>query len=486
MATPLWLTLANEGSGTTIADTSSGTPVNLAITAGGTGAWASQGSAGQGYGWTAATSTGRAAATASGTKIATALNGGKQVCIECAITLASGSITPGTAGICTFGPGLFIATDDMISLQWPSSGEADNSHLKVAAVLNGTDNNYSEFPTLSLGYQVIQLIVDTSQATAANRIQGYVNGFKAALTQNQAVPPQNSTFGSAATLETGTLSLFAQSITGYSYAFGALYSSASMLTGSDCLSHALRLFGTNDADPNAAGVALLAASTNGGTNDVSSSTADHSLSFTITIGSGANRKVGISVAYFGVTTGVTSITFNGSSTGVHLTAQQQATFTSLAGCDYYEILDANLPAAGTYTIAVTVDGALGVACGSPLYVEGVAQSYSTNTGLATGTGTSLTATLGSNAVAGSLLVGELLDVSFGDTPVSGSNQLRLVSQQTSSVIEQTVDGKYVPTAGANSMSWSGLTNTTGKIGIAVEVQLFPSNEALFFGSGTTS
>ncbi len=118
------------------------------------------------------------------------------------------------------------------------------------------------------------------------------------------------------------------------------------------------------------------------------------------------------------------------------------------------------------------DGAAGVACGSPIYVTGVAQSYANNVGLATGTGTGITATLAGSASAGSILVGQMLDVSFGDAPISAVNQLRLATQATSSVIEQTVDAKYVTNAGSDSMSWSGLTNASGKIAVAIEIPVF--------------
>lgn len=245
---------------------------------------------------------------------------------------------------------------------------------------------------------------------------------------------------------------------------------------------------TDASEPVEADTHLRTVGGYGGTSDVSANNTDHTISFTITIGATNNRKVVLPIAYFGVTTGVTAITFNGSATGVHLSAQQQSSLASLAGCDIYEILDANLPGAGTYTVSVTVDGATGVACGTPVYVEGVAQSYATNTGLATGTGTSITATLGSSASAGSILVGELLDVSFGDAPVSGANQLPIVSQATSSVIRQNADAKYVPAAGANSMSWSSLTNVTGKIAVVIEAKIASAAQpadSMFFGSGST-
>ncbi len=478
--TPLWMGLFSEGSGTTVADTSAGTPVNLTITPGATGAWATN-VAGNEYGWGAA-SQGWATATASGTKLSTALNSTQQFTLVSAVSFSTGF---DTAQLANIGLSLFVAGPDDF---WDLLVRTDHGDVRYHATINGTNANYGAPPTPTNGYHVCGTIVDTPQATAANRARYFFDGFEQALTAETTIP-QNGTLPNAlAIIEVGALSGTGLTVSNFGIAAGLVYSSA--LTPSNMLSLALRLFATNDADPNTAGATLVAASTNGGTNDTSTGTGDHTISFTITIGAASsNRKVGIQVDYFGVTTGVTAITFNGSATGVHLSAQQQTTFASLAGCDYYEILDADLPAAGTYTVSVTVDGAAGVVCGTPAYYEGMRQNYATNTGLATGTGTSITATLAGSASAGSIIAGQMLDVSFGDAPVSGNNQLRLINQATSSVISQTADAKYVPSAGSNSMSWTGLTTATGKIAIAIELQKFSaavSNESLFFGAGTTS
>ncbi len=374
------------------------------------------------------------------------------------------STNGGGVGVITTGP-----ADDLADLQFDATGFNANFRTSAGTYFNPVGT----WPTASWVGQQHAIIATLNTTLGSQRAKLWLDAFVYVTDDGAA---QNTTLGFNAT---GAKTLYVGAFPGVGgsqlvdTAVGHLSIDSAALTGAQVMSRTLRLFANNDADPTAAGAQLLAASTNGGTDDVSGSTSDHVLSFTITIGATNNRKVIILVSYFGVSTGVTAITFNGSSTGVNRTAQQQATSGSLMGCDLYEILDADLPGAGTYTIAVTVDGTLGVACGSPTYHEVVAQSYATNIGVATSTGTSATATLSSSASAGSIIVGQLLDVSFGDAPVGGVNQLSLAGagagQATSSAIRQNTAAKYVTSSGSNSLSWTSLTTATQKVAVAIEL-----------------
>ncbi len=451
---------------TTVAD-SDASPLNLTITYGG-GNWTTISGYGSAFAIPNTAGNGARATQAVSSKYTSVFDGTlKTASAVVAINHnAGGTQNYGRFGLDSAGPNCFVWELSPAS-QWGLSADLSGSGSQDWALLNAP----------SSGYHVYIPVIDTPNATASQRARVYLDGFLAAdaTSGTGGTVTQNSVLVAATQVDCGApnydpVTYYFRAVDVGSY---SLYGSA--LTSSDALRLSLRLFasGASDTDPDVSGANLLAASTNGGTNDVSSSTADHTISFTVTIGaSGLNRKVVIPIAYMGVTSGITSITFNGSATGVHLSAQQQSNLATLAGCDVYEILDADLPAAGVYTISATVDGAAGVACGSPIYVTGVAQSYANNVGLATGTGTGITATLAGSASAGSILVGQMLDVSFGDAPISAVNQLRLATQATSSVIEQTVDAKYVTNAGSDSMSWSGLTNASGKIAVAIEIPVF--------------
>lgn len=485
---------ASSGTAPTSIVDSDASPKNLSLTYNGAAAWTTITGYGRALSWPSANTSTFATAATSADKFTAFFDGTAKTCsLVTAVQLnaAAANNNYGSVGV-----GWQNTTADGVLLQCGDKTGTATVDLGISATLSGTGGDWAiivggaaNFP--ANGYHVFHSVIDTTNATANNRALIYVDGFVVAnvSTGTAGAITQNSTLPAITDLECGGLSFDPTQfhLNNFDCGLAAIYSNA--FAGSDCLRQALRLFAANgnDADPDAAGANLLAASTNGGTNDVSADNTDHTITFTVTIGASNNRKVVLPIAYFGVTTGVTAITFNGSATGVHLSAQQQSSLASLAGCDIYEILDADLPGAGTYTIGVTVDGVTGVACGTPVYVEGVAQSYATNTGLATGTAVSITATLSSNATAGSVLVGQMLDVSFGDAPVSGVNQLGLVSQATSSAIRQKADAKYVTNTGSDSFSWSGLTNATGKIAVLIElaapsVVFARAPNALYFGA----
>lgn len=350
-----------------------------------------------------------------------------------------------------------------------SPSSATDWRLDIAFSGSKYIGDWASTPTgTSLG--VYYMAIDTTDATANNRQKLWVNGFLQTWTTNIGIT-QNTTTDNLGALT--DLKAYLGSSEVAAFTAGSIYFMeafpAVALTSAQVLANTLCLWASSDSDPNTPTARLCAAGTSDGvgTDDVSSSTSDHSTSNQIVIAAQhRGRKVGIWVAYSGTTTGVTSITFNGSSSGVHQTVTSAS---GGQGIDYYEILDADLPSgAGTYTIAVTVDGASGVACVTAHYLEFVHQAYSANTGTQTGTSTSISVSTGSNATAASIVVGCLLDATSTDTPVSDANCLRLVKQATSSTIVQVADARYITTTAAFSMAWSSLTNSSNKRAVVVE------------------
>lgn len=185
--------------------------------------------------------------------------------------------------------------------------------------------------------------------------------------------------------------------------------------------------------------------------------------------SGNGRALFAVITGAGVSAGVSGTpTFNGTN-GTKLTSQ-------LTGTNVVEVWwwnDAALPSsAGTYSASITVDGVTGTAAATLHYFEGMSQSAPTNFGVATSTSTSITANLAANATAGSVMVGALIDLTTTDTPVDGSNQFPVSSVNgttTGNTHKHASSVKYVVTSGANSMSWSSLTNTSAKIALVVEL-----------------
>lgn len=321
--------------------------------------------------------------------------------------------------------------------------------------------------TATLGDHVIAFVLDTA---ATNRRTIYRDGF--------AVVANNTGITSNTTLDTGGGPLEVYLINdggggsgASTFGYAALHSVA--LTASEVLRQTLRLFASNDASPTVTtGANLQAASTNGGTDDASTSTSDHTVAPTQTVGvSGQNRALFGVVTGVGVSAGVSGTpTFNGTN-GTKITS-----ILSSTNCvEVWMWNDAALPAAGTYSASATVDGASGTAAMTLFYFEGVSQSAPTNFGTQTGTGTSLTVNMTSSPAAGSILLAGLLDITTTDTPTHGANQLPTSSvngTSTGNTHKHATSAKYVPSAGANSMSWTTLTNTSAKVGLAIEVPVF--------------
>lgn len=457
MATPLLLYKFNEASSgtapTTVAD-SAATPANLTITYGGGAAWTTD-AGGAAY----TPGTAGVCEIIGVSKFRSAFVGAKQVSFEFQENVVS--LTTGTD---TTSP-LFIF--DNLGDLFGVDRQTTNYYVATNTAANGDQE--TPIATASTGYKVCQAVIDTS--LASQRRKFYINGFLAGSDVTNVT--QNTTFVASGTLGQETVHAAASNAAAsgsFDMGFAAVYASA--LTGADCLAHALRLFADTDSDPNLGAAQLRAASTNGGTNDASTAISDPTIAPTQTVAaSGNNRGLFALITGLAVSTGVTACTFNGVA-GTKVTSQTSA-LASTADAEVWWWNDAALPsAAGTYSASITVDGATGTAAATLHYLEGVSQSAPTNFGLQTGTGTSITAPLASGATAGSVILGVLFDITIADTAADGANQLPISvvnGTSTGNTHRQTTSAKFAPTAGANSMSWSGLTNATGKIAIAIEV-----------------
>lgn len=191
---------------------------------------------------------------------------------------------------------------------------------------------------------------------------------------------------------------------------------------------------------------------------------------------GNNRIVLACVAYSGVATGITTKTLGGVA---FQTAIDTGPDGSGRGCAILYMLDAAIPGTGTQTASIVVDGASGTCTATLVYLEGVNQAAPGNIVNTSGTGTSLTGTPASNDGAGSIRLDCLFDATTTDTPLPGTGQLTLAGG-TSGKLNGTSTGnthtlatsaKYNRTSGSNPTSWSGLTNTSQKYLVSVELQV---------------
>lgn len=462
MATPLFLYKFNEAASgttpTTLVD-SAASPLNAALTYSTGSAWTTNAGGDALTPGSSAGGVGAAGFLVTGvSKLRTALNGAKQISYEAQEFVTS--LTTGNDGVSL----LYCDTNGTVDVfGLDRIGPTSLNGYAIATNTAADGDNETKIANAQTGYCVVQAIIDTS--LASNRRKLFINGFLVGQDSNNVT--QNTTFvfaGGAGTERLfGALPVPSGS---YNQGFAAIYASA--LTASNCLSNALRLFANNDSDPNLGAAQLRQAGTNGGTNDASTSAADPTVAPTQTVGaSGLNRGLFAIISGAAVSTGVTACTFN-SVAGTKVTSQLSSTMD----VEVWWWNDGALPAAGTYSGAITVDGATGTAAATFLYLEGVSQSAPTNFGLANNTSTSITATLASSASGGSIIIAGLLDVTTGDAATDGANQLPISAvngTSTGNTHKHQTSAKYVPVAGANSMSWSGLTTASVKVAVAVEV-----------------
>ncbi len=491
---------ASSGTTPTSVVDSDASPVNLAITYAGAAAWTSVSGYGNALRYPAAQTATRSSNTSiSGSKYTTAFDGTRKTCtVACAVQINSGfsGTNYGTTGV-----------------GWQYAGGSDGTLLQagfktlaqtqfgVTATLDGTGGDYVILPALpAVGWHVFQGVIDTPNATANSRARMYVDGFLAAdaSTSGGGAIAQNAVLPLAAAIESGAFSWDPATyfLEGVDQGGAAIYDSA--FTARDALSQALRWFGAgaSDLDPDTAGASLVSATgpdgTSGGlgaTTDGSTSTVDHTVAPTVTIAAaGANRAVFLAITAASVTAGVSGTPTLDGTNGAKVTG----TLSGSNDVEWWWWNDAALPSsAGTYTFSATVDGVTGTLVGSAQYLEGVSQSIPTNFGSATGTGTSLTASMTSNPAAGSILLGVLFDATTTDAPTYGVNQLPLAKANGTSTGNTHVHvgtAKYVTASGADSMAWATLTNASAKIGVAIEVGVFTAGDganSLFFGAGSS-
>lgn len=228
----------NEGTGTTLND-GAASPLNMAITAGGSGAWSSI-AAGAGYD---SNGTGYAGVTIGDTKIDTALTGSKTLTIEMVVQfpLTSGAnewlfgLTDyGGAGGVLLAAGIWF--DEVVQIVSSGTGGI------AGGVIGEWDTS-----GISSGAHVITIVVDTDGANAAARLKVYEDGV-AAGTFTSSLNDEDTTFSVPATtvMRVATLDSFGSPITGSVYWF-ALANHAAL--EAEVLSRATALLLNNDADP---------------------------------------------------------------------------------------------------------------------------------------------------------------------------------------------------------------------------------------------
>jgi hypothetical protein len=457
LTTPLDTYLLSEGSGTTAGDSES-SPLDLAFT--GSPTWTTLGGGNAiAYGG----GTGKyARVTISSTKVTTAINGGKTW------TMAVVSSWDGTNGNTAYAMG---SGDGSFGTLHGPHGHNGNIDFWVTTAADSLVFAGSVART-SGDIDVWFAVEDTASASARSTL--YKNGFAGLATTSGVT--QNTTIslsGSGLVLGLGDPCQGGDPLHD-TQAYAALWSQA--LGAPEVLALTVRLAADNDHSPSTAtGPLLLSASTNGGTDDASTASTDHTVAPTVNVASsgGNNRKVIACVSYSGVSTGITTKTLGGVAFS---TALDTGPDGSGRGVAILYMDDADIPGTGTQTASFVVDGASGTVAATLAYLEGAAQGAPGNTVNTSGTGTSLTGTPGSNDGAGSIRFDALFDATTSDTPVSGSGQLKLVGAgsklngtTTGNTHTLATSAKYNRVSASNPTSWSSLTNTSQKYLISIEV-----------------
>jgi hypothetical protein len=431
-----------EGSGASVADRDPN-PVNLTIATSGASAWSSS----QGSGWHNAgnpLSTIKSASL-SGSKIASGLAASKTGAWSfCYATSSTGGV-------------------ELVGLA--TTGDASQFELYCSSAWWGNQQLFSSITFTRDGtYHHLALVVD-SAASPIGRI--YQDGFSQATSSGSV--SANRLIDSANALSTGIVCITCggdggSRLTGDIY-WAALYNT---LAASQVLDHAVKLRSNNDFDPDAGPSHIYGASSNSGTNDASTSSSDTAFTATMTIGAaGLNRIAIVHVSYEGNTPSTVAFDPAGTNVAMHLVT---SSVVGSQGVAEYYLLDSELPGAGTYNITVTL-GSGGTGCAMPIYLEGMAQAAPTNTITANGTSTSQAGTLPSNPAVGSFVLAALFDDTTGDTPTVAVPQTVLPKVNgTSTGNTHTLGGSasYVSASASTTVTFSGLTNTSQKLLLAVE------------------
>lgn len=435
----------NEGSGTTVADADA-SPVNLTVAATGASAWSSN----RGSGWHNAGNPGSTikSGSLSGSKIASGLAGS---------TKGVWSFTYSTS-----------STGSTALVAIATSTDSSQFEVYAGSIWWGNQQLFSSasYPLTST-YTHLAVVVDST--LASNRGRVFANGFQ--IQQGNGSVAQNRAIDSANALSTGLVCLTCGG-DGAARITGDIYSAALYDTLSDgkILDHALKWRESNDIDPDAAGLAILGAGTNSGTNDASTSSSDTAFSATRTIGaSGANRCVLAIVSWEG--NSPTSVQFDPGGVNAAMTLVASATSGS-QGVGIYFLPDASLPSgANIYTVTATL-GSGGTGCITTDYFEGASQSTPSNFITNTGTSTSIAGTLPSSAAAGSFVIAACFDDTTTDTPTCALPETifpKVNGTSTGNTHTLASSGRYVNSSGSVTMTFSGLTNSSQKLLVAVEI-----------------
>jgi hypothetical protein len=233
-ATPLLVYLVNDGSGTTVTDTSTGTALNLTQS---NGTW-NTAAAGKYLTFTG-TASGALSSALNGTKVATGLAGATKAAWE----IKADFTTPGTYTVVVGFQQNGAAAQFVISA---STGGAADIYWNNAVV--GTFNGLT-------GVHVITAYIDTTQAAAANRVLGYKDGVSQTLS-NFAAPAQNTAIDAGSSnyslmnICLGCWGSTSQLPFAGEIAYAALYVGAGTPTPTEIAANATALSSNDDANPN--------------------------------------------------------------------------------------------------------------------------------------------------------------------------------------------------------------------------------------------
>src|SRR3569623_980699 len=238
-AAPVLLYTCSAGSGTTLADTSTGTALTATITPGASGAWTTAGTNRVGYDF-AGTGT-SVTATLASTKVNTALAGLQKVTLEVVIDSA--------ASTSTYDSYFVVSDGSSVGLVGIVVNHGAGGLFADAGDGNSPNAGNIRYAIPTSGVLVIHLVVDSTQATAANRFLIYVNG--AVVT-----PTIIDQIGLNVALDTGfnwstaTVKMGESGASARKLYYAALYATA--LTSGQVSANATALAVNNDADPNGA------------------------------------------------------------------------------------------------------------------------------------------------------------------------------------------------------------------------------------------
>ncbi len=196
-----------------------------------------------------------------------------------------------------------------------------------------------------------------------------------------------------------------------------------------------------------------------------------------------NRMLLACVAFNAVSTGVTACTFDG--VAMHpMTAQTQTFATFLDGVQWFYLLESELPAAGTYTLTATVDGALGTCSITGICLYNVEQAAPEAEGGGNNTG-STSVTISITTLTDEALI---LDCLFTDTSSSsatpGAGQYLLADAPDGAATHrQSASWIRKETAGSTSTTWTTVSDNHVYASIAV-APFAEDGPALLMGNPT--